>query len=160
MAVAVGRGGVAVRVSVRVAVADVTVSVGRVSVGLGVAVAVGVSVRLGVGLVGRPDRQVALHVVLGRRVRAVHLAEQAVVRVLAAGATARGFNVSGLVAAGRGREDVRLHTVLVHAAWRLGLVICSEQIAASATWRLQNFARGLGVFTESDGEVGGSHLAG
>lgn len=158
------RGGRTVAVSVGVAICDVTVSVGRdrVSVGLG-GMSVGVSISLGavrVRLVRGPDRQIALHVVLGRRVRTVDLAEQAVVRVLAVGGAAWGFTISGLLALRRHGKDVGLHSVLVHAAWSLGLIVGTEEVAASTTWRLQNFARGLGVFTESDGEVGGSHLAG
>lgn len=151
-------GGSTVAVSVGVSV-GVTVSV-LVPVGLGRRVSVRVSVCLavGVGLVGGTDRQIALHVVLGRRVRAIDLAEQAVVRVLAVGGTTRGITISGLVALRRHGEDVGLHSVLVHAAWSLGLVVGTEKIAASATWRLQNFARGLVAFAESDGEVGGSHL--
>lgn len=152
-----------VAVSVRVSVGVVAVSV-LVSVGLGRRVSVRVpvgrrrlAVRVGLVTATGADRQVALHVVLGRRVRAVNLTEQAVVRVLAVGGAAWGFTVSGPLALRHG-EDVGLHSVLVHAAWSLGLVVSAEQIAASATWRLQNFARGLGSFAESDGEVGGSHL--
>lgn len=139
------RGGRTVAVSVGVAIAgDVTVSV-RVSVGLGrmsVRVPVGSLGTVRVGLVRGADRQIALHVVLGRRVRTVDLAEQAVVRVLTVGAAAWGFTISGPLALRYG-EDVRLHSVLVHAAWSLGLVVGTEKVAASTTWRLQNSLFGV-----------------
>lgn len=154
VAVSVGRSVGAVTVAVTIGMGD-SVAVLVVSVGLGRAI--GVTIGAGTIRIVATDRQIALHVVLGRSVRTVDLAEQPVVRVLAGYPTAWSFTVSSLLSI-RSGEDVRLHPVLVHAAWSLGLVVGTKQIAASATWRLQNFARALGVFTESDGEVGGSHL--
>lgn len=105
------------------------------------------------------DGQIALHVVLGRCVRAVRFAKQTVMRVLAGDVTAWRFrSISGLLSV-RGGKDAGLHSVLVHAAWGLGFgTVGSEKIAASTTWRLQDFARALGVVSESDVEAGGSHL--
>lgn len=105
------------------------------------------------------DGQIALHVVLGRCVRAVRFAEQTVVRVLAGGVTTWRFrSISGLLSV-RGGKDAGLHSVLVHAAWGLRFnTVGSEKIATSTTWRLQDFARALGVVSESNGEAGGSHL--
>lgn len=120
---------------------------------LSVAVAVGFAGICGV----ITDGQIALHVILGRGVGTIRFSEQTVVRVLTRGGTARGFSISCLLPF-RGGEDVRLHPVLVHAAWGLGLIVGTEQIAAATAWRLQNFARALGVVSESNGEAGGSHL--
>lgn len=133
-----------------------SVSILVVSIGLAVAAA---AVTVGfAGVCGVvTDGQIALHVILGRGVGTVGFAEQTVVRVLAGCAAAWGFSVSCLLPF-RGGEDVRLHSVLVHAARGLGLIVGTEQIAAATAWRLQNFARALGVVSESDGEAGGSHL--
>lgn len=103
------------------------------------------------------DGQIALHVILGRGVGTIGFSEQTVVRILTGSAAAWSFSVSCLLPF-RGGEDVRLHSVLVHAAWGLGLIVGTEQIAAATAWRLQNFARALGVVSESNGEAGGSHL--
>lgn len=103
------------------------------------------------------DGQIALHVILGRGVGTIGFSEQTVVRILTGRAAAWSFSVSCLLPF-RGGEDVRLHSVLVHAAWGLGLIVGTEQIAAATAWRLQNFARALGVVSESNGEAGGSHL--
>lgn len=151
-------------VAAAVAVAAVTicswgdsVSILVVSISLAVAAAAAVTVGFA-GVCGVvTDGQIALHVILGRGVGTVGFAEQTVVRVLAGCAAAWGFSVSCLLPF-RGGEDVRLHSVLVHAAWGLGLIVGTEQIAAATAWRLQNFARALGVVSESDGEAGGSHL--
>lgn len=151
--------------SIAIAVA-VAVSV-SVPVGGAVAILVCHTVCLAVGVLAAgirvilpvADRQVALHVVLGRRERAVQLAEQAIVRVLALGGAARSFRASILVGIRWGCEDVRLHAILAHGAWGRGPeVVGAEQITASTAWWLQNFARGLGVFAESDREVGGGHF--
>lgn len=151
--------------SIAIAVA-VAVSV-SVSVGGAVAILVCHTVCLAVGVLAArirvilpvADRQVALHVVLGRRERAVHLAEQAIVRVLALGGAARSFRASILVGIRWGCEDVRLHAILAHGAWGRGReVLGAEQITASTARWLQNFARGLGVLSESDREVGGGHV--
>lgn len=158
-----------VAVSVGITAAAVAVAIGRrgggsvsilvMSVGLTVAAAAVVSVGFAVRIRGvhTTDGQVALHVILGRSVGTIGLAEQTVVRVLTGSGAAWGFSISGLLPF-RGGEDVRLHSVLVHAAWGLGLIVGTEQIAAATTWRLQNFARALGVVSESNGEAGGSHL--
>lgn len=134
-----------------------SVSILVVSIGLAVAAAAAVTVGFA-GVCGVvTDGQIALHVILGRGVGTVGFTEQTIVRVLAGCAAAWSFSVSCLLPF-RGGEDVRLHSVLVHAAWGLGLIVGTEQIAAATAWRLQNFARALGVVSESDGEAGGSHL--
>lgn len=154
----IGRGTVAAGAAMAVAVGD-SVSILMVSVQLAgsVAVAVGLSRIRGVA----SDGQIALHVVLGRGVRAVRFAEQTVVRVLTGdGAAWRFRSISGLLSL-RSGKNAGLHSVLVHAAWSLGFsTVSSEKIAASTAWRLQDFARVLGVFSESNVEAGGSHLAG
>lgn len=160
-------GSSAVAVSVGITAATVAVAIGRqgggsvsilvMSVGLTVAAVVSVGFAVGIRGVQTTDGQIALHVILGRGVGTIGLAEQTVVRVLTGSGAAWGFSISGLLPF-RGGEDVRLHSVLVHAAWGLGLIVGTEQIAAATAWGLQNFARALGVVSESNGEAGGSHL--
>lgn len=132
----IGRGTVAAGAAMAVGMGD-SVAIVMMSVRLAgaVAVAVGLSRIRGVA----SDGQIALHVVLGRCVRAVRFAKQTVVRVLAGdGAAWRFRSISGLLPL-RGGEDVGLHSVLVHAAWSLGFgTVSSEKIAASTAWRLQD----------------------
>lgn len=103
------------------------------------------------------DGQIALHVILGRCVRTINFSEQTIVRVLSGCTATWRFSISCLLPF-RGSEDVRLHSVLVHTAWCLGLGVGTEEITAATAWRLQNFARALGVLSESNVETGGSHL--
>lgn len=91
----------------------VSVAVGVMAVRRAVAVLVGHSVRFAVlvrlgtvGAVARvADRQVALHVVLGRRERTVDFAEQTVMRILPLPVTAWSFRTC---ANERGREGKRV----------------------------------------------------
>lgn len=153
----IGRGTVAAVAAMAVGMGDsvsiLVMSVRRLAGTI--AVAVGLSRIRGVA----SDGQIALHVVLGRCVWAVRFAKEAVVRVLAGGGTAWRFrSISGLLPF-RCSKDAGLHSVLVHAAWGLGFsTVSSEKIAASTAWRLQDFARALGVVSESNVEAGGSHL--
>lgn len=120
---------------------------------LAVAVTVGFAGICGVAT----DGQIALHVILRWCVGTIGLTEQTVVRILTGCTPAWSLSISCLLPF-RGSEDIRLHSVLVHTAWCLGLGVGTEQITASTAWRLQNFARALGVLSESNVEAGGSHL--
>lgn len=105
---------------------------------LAVAVAVGFAGICGVAT----DGQIALHVILRWCVGTIGFTEQTVVRILTGCTPAGRFSISCLLRF-RGSEDVRLHSVLVHTAWCLGLGVGTEQITASTAWRLQDSLFGV-----------------